>query len=161
MILGRPGSGKTTFASWLSKALNIPLHHLDKHYFIANWVERDREEFLNIQQDIVDSDSWIIDGNSIGSLEMRWSRADLVIYFNVPRSVCLIRLINRFLKPNKMIDDMAPGCHKNLRIPFIKYMWDFEERINPQINLFKKQYPKAEFKEIRNDKDLAKLKKEL
>jgi adenylate kinase family enzyme len=33
MIFGRPGSGKSTFATWLSRALNLPLHHLDKHFY--------------------------------------------------------------------------------------------------------------------------------
>lgn len=48
MIFGRPGSGKSTFATWLSQSLDLPLHHLDKHFYIRNWVERDYNEFLQI-----------------------------------------------------------------------------------------------------------------
>ena len=43
------------------------------------------EEFLKIQQEIVDQPSWIIDGNNSTSFETRWQKADLVIYFNFPR----------------------------------------------------------------------------
>ena len=64
MIFGRPGSGKSTFAHDLHKITGLPLHHLDKHFFTRNWVERDKQEFLDIQQSIVDTDSWIIDGNT-------------------------------------------------------------------------------------------------
>lgn len=32
MIMGRPGSGKSTFSIKLQTMLNIPLFHLDKHF---------------------------------------------------------------------------------------------------------------------------------
>lgn len=57
MIFGRPGSGKSTFSDALHKQTGLPLHHIDKYYFVENWVERDRQEFLDIQQSIVDTDS--------------------------------------------------------------------------------------------------------
>ena len=64
MIFGRPGSGKSTFANKLSKEINTPLYHLDKYFYVDNWIERDYQEFLQVQQDIVNQPSWIIDGNS-------------------------------------------------------------------------------------------------
>ncbi|HXF90407.1 MAG TPA: AAA family ATPase, partial [Candidatus Nitrosotenuis sp.] len=89
VIFGRPGCGKSTFALSLHQATGIPLYHLDKYFFTSNWVERDYGEFLAIQQSIIDQDQWIIDGNSIRSLEMRFARADLVLYFNYSKWVCL------------------------------------------------------------------------
>ncbi len=161
MIFGRSGSGKSTFASWLAAHLNIPLHHLDKHFYIENWVERNYENFLNIQQGIVNSDAWIIDGNNTRSLDIRFHRADLVLYFNFPRIICYFRILKRFFKPNKMFDDRAPGCYETIRLSLIKYIWDFERRVSAQIALFQKQYPDVVFKEIRSDRDLSKVKQEL
>lgn len=89
MIFGRPGSGKSTFALWLHKQTGIPLHHLDRHFYIHNWIERDYEEFLAIQQSIVENEEWIVDGNSTKSFEMRYSHADMCLYFNFPRIVCV------------------------------------------------------------------------
>lgn len=43
----------------------------------ANWVECDYQQLLGGQQSL----RWIIDGNSNKSLEMRYSKADLVLYF--------------------------------------------------------------------------------
>lgn len=40
MIFGRPGSGKSTFALQLHKLTEIPLHHVDKHFFEAGWQKR-------------------------------------------------------------------------------------------------------------------------
>ena len=95
MIFGRSGSGKSTFAHDLHKITGLPLYHLDKYFFTRNWVERDKQEFLDIQQSIVDTHFWIIDGNSIKSLEMRYRRADLVLYLNFPRWLCYIRVFKR------------------------------------------------------------------
>lgn len=53
----------------------LPLHHLDKYFY---WIEQDYNEFIEIQKNIVDTECWIVDGNSTRSLEIRWARADLV-----------------------------------------------------------------------------------
>jgi len=39
MLLGRPGSGKSTYALKLHKRLAIPLHHLDRYFYAQNWKE--------------------------------------------------------------------------------------------------------------------------
>jgi len=161
MIFGRPGSGKSTFASWLSDTLNLPLHHLDKHFYTENWVERNYEEFLNIEQNIVNGETWIVDGNSTRSLEMRWSRATLVLYFNFPRLICYFRILKRFFNPNLGVDDRAPECREIIRLSLLKYIWSFEKRVTEHIALFKEKYPNAVFKEIRNEDELTKLKHEL
>ncbi len=161
MIFGRPGSGKSTFTTWLSEVLGLPLHHLDKHFYISNWVERDYNEFLQIQKNILESECWIVDGNSTHSLEMRWASADLVLYFNFSKFICYSRILKRFLNPNKAFDDRAPGCKETIRFSLLKHMWSFEERVAEDIKILKERYPRAVFKEIRCDSDLNKLKDEL
>lgn len=112
-LFGLPGSGKSTFASRLGKILNIPVHHLDRHYFLANWEIRDREEFLQVQQAMVAGECWIIEGNSIASLQMRFAKADLVIYFRFPRLICLWRVLKRTFWHDKSLLDTPEGCSKN------------------------------------------------
>jgi adenylate kinase family enzyme len=48
-----------------------------------------------MQQEIVDQDAWIIDGNSLRSLEIRYARAEICLYFNYPRWLCFLRLIKK------------------------------------------------------------------
>ena len=129
MIFGRPGSGKSTFAYKLSQQTGLPLHHLDKHFFVSGWVERNNQEFMQIQQDISKDSAWIIDGNSTRSLETRWKNAELVLYFNHNRIVCLYRLIKRLFIKAVHIDDRADNCPEILRFKLIKYMWTFEARV--------------------------------
>lgn len=161
MIFGRPGSGKSTFALVLAQKLGLPLHHLDKHFFTANWVERDYEEFLDIQYNIVAQKDWIIDGNSLHSLHTRYSEADVCFYFNYPRWLCLLRIIKRMFIKDPAIDDRAPGCKERASWMLIKYMWTFEYRLNNrlalQLNMLAEMYPQVKFYMIRNDQELKEL----
>lgn len=154
MIIGRPGSGKSTFAIWLAKALNIKLFHLDKFFFEDNWIERDYQEFLSSQQDMISRASWIIDGNSTKSYEMRYSCADLCLYFNFPRWLCYWRVFKRLFYKHPHIDDRAENCQETVRWSLLKYMWNFEGRVNPIIKKLQLNYPNVKFIEFRSDEEV-------
>lgn len=160
-IFGRPGSGKSTFALKLHKETNLPIYHLDKYFYQENWIPRDYQEFLNIQQEIVNKDCWIVDGNSLQSLEMRYAKSEIVLYFNFSRWLCIFRLLKRYFIKDKDIKDRAQGCKENIRWDLIKYLWTFEYRKNNrlinQIKEFKLKYPDVVFIEVSNTKDLDKL----
>lgn len=161
MIFGRPGSGKSTFAAWLSRSLGLPLHHLDKHFYVHHWVERDYNEFLQIQKNIVDTESWIVDGNNTRSFEMRWARADLILYFNFSKLSCYFRVVKRFFNQKTTLNDRAPGCKETIRYSLLRYMWNFDQRVSQKIKLLNKRYPQVEFKEIRCTYELNQLKHQL
>lgn len=155
MIFGIPGSGKSTFALKLSRLLNLPLFHLDKYFFVSGWEERCYEEFLQIQDGLVDQDSWIIDGNATKSFEKRFSKADTVIYFRFNRLLCLWRIFKRLVHKHPDIFDRAEGCTENIRFRFLKYLWGFPQRVKQSIEELRLKYPKAKFYEFQNDKQAA------
>ena len=153
-IFGRPGSGKSTLALALSKSLNLPLHHLDRYFFEANWIERNYQEFLSMQQEMVDSEKWIIDGNSLHSLEMRYAKADLVLFLNPPIWKCYWRVFKRLFDKNTEIQDRAEGCCENIKFGLLKYMWNYTERVFGLIKDLREKYPNVTFVEIRDDCDV-------
>ncbi|MHA1558549.1 MAG: DNA topology modulation protein [Alphaproteobacteria bacterium] len=157
MIFGRPGSGKSTYALKLHKEFNIRIYHLDRYFFIENWQERSRAEFLKIQQNIIQKDSWIIDGNSLNSLEVRYSRADICIYFNYNRIICFLRLIKRLLYKQKEILDRAYGCNEGISFKLLHYMWRFEKKVENKISMLRYKFPNVKFFEVQNDKNLEDL----
>lgn len=161
MLFGRPGSGKSTYAYALSKATGLPLYHLDKHFYVQNWVERDYQEFLAIQKELGAQDSWVIDGNNTQSLELRWARADTVLYFNYPRWRCYWRVLKRCFTKDARIDDRAENCPETISLKLLRYMWSFEQRVAMRIEALRKQYPDVHFYEIRSDKELEGVSKEL
>ena len=157
MIIGRPGSGKSTFSLDLHRALGIPLYHLDKIFFEASWTERNYQEFLDLQNQWVQAPSWIIDGNSTKSYELRYQKATHCIYFNFPRSLCYWRVFKRLWDKNPNIDDRAEECDEVVRWPLLKYMWNFESRVYPKLELLKKQYPEVIFIEACSDEQLREM----
>lgn len=110
MIFGRPGSGKSTFSLKLHKMFGLPLYHLDRFFYIENWTERNYQEFLDMQQRMVVNDRWIIDGNNSKSLEVRYERASLCLYFNYSRWLCYVRILKRLFIKDKALKDRAAKC---------------------------------------------------
>jgi adenylate kinase family enzyme len=157
MIFGRPGSGKSVFALEISELLSLPLHHLDKYFFIDNWVKNDYEKFLDLQQEFVDGQEWIIDGNNVSSLEMRYQKADLCLYFNYSKLLCLWRLFCRLFDKDKNIDDRASNCKERVSWKFIKYMWRFDKCVRDSVEELRVKYSSVQFIEINNRKDLQEL----
>lgn len=157
MIFGIPGSGKSTFALKLSEKLLLPLEHLDKYFYIENWVERDYSQFLGIQQKLVDQDRWIIDGNNTKSFEMRYSRADTALYFRFNRLLCLYRVFKRLLFKDHRISDRADGCPETVSCKLIRYMWGFDDRIRSSIEMLQQKYPHVQFHELHNQHDVKKF----
>jgi adenylate kinase family enzyme len=159
MIFGRPGSGKSTFALNLSQKLNIPVYHLDKIFYVNNWVERNYQEFLNMQQNLATQNNWIIDGNATKSLELRYAQADIVIYFLMPRLTCLWRILKRKLFKDPQIDDRAPNCPERImNLKFLIYTWTFNKRVKKQIMELQSKYPNTKFYKICSNKQLIEIK---
>lgn len=95
LILGAPGSGKTTLAMRLGRRLDLPVHHLDDHYWRSGWSRTEEGAFVEKQMQIAESDRWIIDGLHFRSLQLRLARADAVIVIDVPTMVALCGFLAR------------------------------------------------------------------
>lgn len=161
-VVGRPGSGKSTFALKLSEQTHLPVYHLDKIFFIDNWVTRNKEEFLNLKQIWVNQDKWIIDGNAITSLPIRYEKADAVVLFLLPRWKCLWRIFKRCLIPrNPKIDDRAQNCPEKVSWKLLTYTWKFKNRIQPIISELQQKHPTTELFLVKSDTDAKNLLKNL
>ncbi len=129
IIVGCPGSGKTTLANILGKKLNIPVHHLDKYYWKDNWQAITQEEFSEIQRVITSGDRWIIDGNYSRTIENRMLYADTIIFFDFPSYVIYWRVFKRYIKNfGKQRKDMGGNNKESLKWDFIKFIYNFHSR---------------------------------
>ncbi|MFX0547864.1 DNA topology modulation protein [Hathewaya histolytica] len=158
MIIGSPGSGKSTFSKKLAKLIGIPLIHLDKEFWNYGWVETPREKWIKKQEKLVQGDTWIIDGNYGGTLDIRLEKADTVICFQLNRTVCVLSYLKRVITNiNKVRSDMGEGCPEKFDFEFIKYIWKFNiesemkkiEKVtnhrNKQVIIFKKRSEAEKF----------------
>lgn len=89
-VVGSGGAGKSTFSSALGERLDLPVVHLDEHFWKPGWVETPRADWRTRQEELFDSDSWIADGNYGGTLDVRLLRADTVIIFAFSRLTCVL-----------------------------------------------------------------------
>ena len=79
IVIGCPGSGKTTFAERLAEKSGLELFYLDSIWHKADRTHIAREEFDMRLSEILGRDSFIIDGNYSRTLEWRISMSDTVI----------------------------------------------------------------------------------
>ena len=98
IVIGCPGSGKTTFAEKLRDKTGLPLFYLDAIWHKPDKTHISREEYDMRLSEILNLDSWIIDGNYSRTIENRIKACDMVILFDLPVSVCLDGAISRLGK---------------------------------------------------------------
>lgn len=126
IVIGSPGSGKSTFSRKLAEITGIPLIHLDKEFWNYGWVETPRDEWIKKQESLILEDAWIVDGNYGGTMDIRVKKADTVICFQLNRMVCILSYLKRVITNiNKIRPDMPEGCPEKFDFKFMKYIWNF------------------------------------
>ena len=98
IVIGCPGSGKTTFAQRLSQKVDLPLYYLDAIWHKPDKTHIPREEFDARMREILATDAWIIDGNYSRTIESRIAACDTVFLFDLPTEICLEGVVSRIGK---------------------------------------------------------------
>ena len=99
LVLGCPGSGKSTFARALAAKTGLPLHYLDRIYWNADRTTVGKACFLQRLDAVLAQEEWILDGNYASTLERRLQRCDTVFFLDVPAEVCQNGVRERLGKP--------------------------------------------------------------
>ncbi|MCQ8868442.1 adenylate kinase [Vibrio splendidus] len=98
-VFGKPGSGKSTISKALALATGIELHQLDSIVYKANGELVEREVFDLAHDNIINSESWIIDGfGPLGSFNTRLDTADTLVYIDLPYPISYWFVTKRMLK---------------------------------------------------------------
>lgn len=124
MVIGvSAGAGKSTFARRLGELTGIEVTHLDRLFWKPNWVEATPEEFFEAQQQVVQRDRWIMEGNYAKTAHIREPHADTVIYLELPLRVCLYRVLKRRVQfHGKTRQDIGEGCKEKMDKAFLKFI---------------------------------------
>lgn len=153
IVIGCPGSGKSTFSRALEKVSGIPLFHLDLLYWNADRTIVEESIFHQRMFEIIKKDEWIIDGNYGSTMELRLQECDTVFFLDYPLEVCLNGIKER---KGKFRPDMPWQENENEEdIEFNNFVKNFNIQNKPNIiDLLKKYF----YKEIhifknRNDAD--------
>ena len=97
-VVGNSGSGKTTLAATLAARLGVPHVELDSIYHQPNWAPLPRCEVRDRVEALAGAERWVIDGNYSAVRDLVWSRADTVVWLDLPRPLVMRRVIGRTLR---------------------------------------------------------------
>jgi len=97
IVLGRGGAGKSTLARQLGEITGLPVIELDKLFWRPGLLPMPRDEWIHLQQKLVQEERWIMDGDlgPYDAVEERLLAADTIILldFSLPR--CAWRTFRR------------------------------------------------------------------
>ena len=138
IVIGCPGSGKTTFAEKLNKCTGLPLYYLDAVWHKPDRTHITREEFDKRISEIFVTDEWIIDGNYKRTIEMRLKECDTVFLFDLPTDVCLQGAAERVGKERYEM----PWIETEFDPEFRRFIEDFPKDTLPYIYKLLEKYNK-------------------
>lgn len=138
MIIGCPGSGKSTFSRALHKKTGIPLYHLDQMYWNADKTTVEKSVFMQRLFDTLQKEQWIIDGNYASSMEIRLQACDTVFFLDYPLDTCIEGVKSR--RGKERSDMPWVEAENEEDEAFIEFIRHYESENKPKVMELLKQY---------------------
>ena len=133
-VIGCSGGGKSTLARKLSARLGLPAVHLDVLFWRPGWVESDDAGFRERLSDALAGGRWITDGNFSRHGALHFGGAELIVWVDQPRLLCVRRALWRALTQfGRKRADMAEGCRERIDLKFLVYIWTWNRVTRPRI----------------------------
>ncbi len=142
MVVGPPGSGKSTFAKRMQAILKHPTHHLDDYLWDVRWQQVDFPVYLDTQRAIVAEETWIIEGTHFLTIDIRLKKADVLCILDLPTSLTLISFFSRAIRrafgetaslPRAVREDENYRWRPKWDHPVLKTILNFRYHVMPGI----------------------------
>ena len=129
LVIGSPGAGKSTFSRKLRDKTGLPLYYLDMIFHKPDKTTVSPAEFDEKLSDILELERWIIDGNYLRTLPIRFERCTQVFFFDLPVEQCLEGAASRV---GRAREDL-PWVETEFDPEFRQYILDFHQEQTPII----------------------------
>ena len=133
LILGSPGSGKTTLAIRLGRVMDLRTIHLDAHFWKPGWISTPQSQWRTTVASLIQQDAWIMDGTYESSLDLRISAAESIILLESSRWTCLWGALKRRATVDDHHRPDAPSGQK-LELAFLRYIWQYPVVTRPFVS---------------------------
>ena len=137
LILGCPGSGKSTFARALAARTGLPVVHLDNIWWRADGTHISREEFDRALAELLAGEKWIMDGDYSRTYEVRIRACDTAIFLDYPEDVCMAGITARVGQDRP---DM-PWTESTLDPELVAQVQSYRRDQRPQVLSLLQRYP--------------------
>ncbi len=137
IVIGCPGSGKSTFSRELHEITGIPLFHLDMMNWNPDKTTVERPLFLKRLTEVIQKNEWIIDGNYNSTMELRMQACDTVIFLDYPTELCLEGINAR---KGKKRPDMPWVEGEETDFEFIEFIRGYNQESRPRVMQLLEKY---------------------
>ena len=99
-VIGSSGSGKTTFGRALAAKMGVPFVEIDEVHWsrYPNWQQPSLGEFRAAIDDATRGERWVVDGSYGNVRDIVWSRADAVVWLDLPFVQRFWRVVSRTVR---------------------------------------------------------------
>ena len=158
-IIGNSGSGKSWLSKQIAKLTGHPLYHLDNEFWKPDWVMTPRDERITRLNEIMRGEQWIIDGNYDSSIEMRLAAADLTIFLDINRLVCIVSILRRHGKKRSDLPNYLdePSIFRKEVLEFLKWVWSYPKTGRKTVVELREKYPDKTFLHIKTRREATQL----
>jgi adenylate kinase family enzyme len=135
-IIGPGGSGKTELATILSQRSGLPVVHLDRLFWRADWTPVPEHEARRALAHAIAGERWILDGNFLDfdGHDARFARADTVVFLDLPRRTCLRRVLWRRVRDRRGTrPDLPQGGGESLDVSLLRWIWGYPRTDRPRV----------------------------
>lgn len=157
IVIGCPGSGKSTFAKKLSKCTKTPLCYLDRLNWNGDKTAVAREIFDERLSAVLQKDEWIIDGNYMRTMETRMTKADVIFLFDLPTDICIDGVCERIGKTHEDL----PWIETETDNDFINFIKNFRTESLPKIYELTEKYSNIKTVVFKSRQDAEKYLQEI
>ena len=123
-----------------------------------------KEEKIAKQREMMSGGQWIIDGNYKGTMEMRFAEADLIIFLDINRVVCMVSALRRSGKKRsdlpEYLDEVKPFSREFFSrdtYEFYKWIWTYPKDGRAGVLELHEKYPEKEFLRIKKRSQVKRL----
>src|SRR5262249_18698194 len=118
----------------LSRATGLPVVHLDPLFWREGWTPAPADEAQQELAEAVACERWILDGNFLDAGDDRFARADTVVFLDLPRSVCLSRVLWRLARARRRSRPALPADSRESFAPgLLRWIWRYPRVDRPRV----------------------------
>lgn len=139
MVVGCPGSGKSTFSRRLHEVTGIALYHLDMLNWNADRTTVSTAVFLERLEEVLRKEAWIIDGNYSATMALRMKACDTVIFLDYSTEICLEGIRVRRGKPRSDLPWIEP--ENEVDEAFVQFVKDYPTEGREAVLQLLRQHP--------------------
>ena len=137
IVLGCPGSGKSSFSLQLHERTGLPLIHLDNIWWKQDRTHISRDEFDGQLESLMKADEWILDGDYSRTYEPRIRTCDTVFFLDYDEEECMEGIRRRVGKERPDI----PWIEYKLDPELVSLVQRYREENRPVLLELFEKYP--------------------